>query len=93
MENKLSKLEQDLMDLGYEDVLIFKDFDYADAFIGISHDNRAIYDYEKMVKSLVDKEGMTELEAIEWIDYNTLRALPYYEGSPIIMYPIDIDNN
>lgn len=92
MNNELSKLEQTLIELGYEDVLIFKDFHYAEAFIGVSHDNRAVYDYTKMVQSLVDNEGMTELEAMEWIDYNTLRALPYYEGSPIIMYPIDIDN-
>jgi len=27
-------------------------------------------------------------EAMEWIDYNTIRALPYYPNGPIIMYGI-----
>lgn len=32
---------------------------------------------------------MTEEEAIEWIDFNTLRALPYLgEGAPVVMYPL-----
>lgn len=32
---------------------------------------------------------MTEQEAIEWIEYNTIRALPYFgSDAPIIMYPI-----
>jgi len=34
----------------------------------------------------VDEDGMTEEEAMEFIDYNTIRALPYYESAPIILY-------
>ena len=58
--------------------------------IGVTHDNRAVYDYEKMVEWLISTEGFTEEEAIEWIDYNTLRAIGYFgEDTPIIMYPIE----
>ena len=49
-----------------------------------------------MVNNLVDnyvKEGLTEDEAytsaIEWISYNTIRAIPYmksYGKEPIIAY-------
>ena len=57
--------------------------------ISVTHDNRAVYDYEKMVEWLISTEGFTEEEAIEWIDYNTLRALGYFgEDSPIIMYQL-----
>lgn len=75
----------------FENIVLFKNFDYEDAFIGISNDDRAIYDYEKMVTYLVEKQDMTIEEAVEWIDYNTIRALPYYDNAPIIMYPHSFD--
>ena len=79
-----------ILNAGYEDVIVFSDYGYDDALIGISDDNRAIYDYDKMVEWLVQNEGFEPLEAMEWIDYNTLRALPYMgNDAPIIMYPIE----
>lgn len=78
-----------LTEAGYEDVVIFKDFSYDGALIGVSHDNRAIYDYDKMIEWLVFNEGFEPSEAIEWIDYNTIRSLVYYgSDAPIVMYPI-----
>jgi len=46
-----------------------------------------------MVEWLIKEEKCAEEEALEWIDYNTLRALSYFgEDSPIVMYPLpDID--
>ena len=76
----------------FNDIVLFSNFDYEDAFIGISHDDRAIYDWEKMVEYLINKQGMTEEEAIEWIDYNTIRFLPYQENAPIIMYPCSLED-
>ena len=32
---------------GYEDVIIFDNPSYDDALVGITNDNRAVYDYEK----------------------------------------------
>ena len=60
---------------------------FADAAIGLSEDNRVIYDYEKMVEGLVTHDGMSPEEAMEWIDYNTIRTLPYIPIPPIILYP------
>ena len=78
-----------LADLGYEDVVVFENFSYDGALIGVTEDNRAVYDFNKMVAWLVETEGMTDEEAIEWIEYNTIRALPYAgDAAPIIMYPI-----
>ena len=42
-----------------------------------------------MVKYLVDKDGMDAGDAISFIEYNTIRALPYHDRSPIILYTID----
>lgn len=79
-----------ILNAGYEDVVYLTNYSYDDALIGISEDNRAVYDYDKMVKWLMEEEGFTEEDAIEWIDYNTIRALPYMgEKAPIIMYPIE----
>ena len=67
------------------DIVVFSNPNYKDSIIGISSDNRVIYDYDSMVKELVEKDNITELEAIEFIDYNTLRSLSYVENSPIIL--------
>lgn len=82
--------EERILNAGYEYVIYLTNYSYDDALIGISDDNRAIYDYNKMVEWLVVEESFTVEDAMEWIDYNTIRALPYMgEGAPIIMYPIE----
>lgn len=74
---------------GYEDVVILENYSYDDALVGVTEDGRAVYDFERMVHWLVETEGMDELEAVEWIEYNTIRALSYEDDSaPIIMYPL-----
>lgn len=81
--------EEKLLENGYEGVTIFKDFGYDSALIGISDNGRAIYDYEKMILYLGETQGWCEKDCIEWIEYNTLRALPYFDKAPIVMYPIE----
>lgn len=76
----------------FNNIILFSNFDYEDAFVGISNDDRAIYNWEKMVEYLVTKQDMTEEEAVEWIDYDTIRALAYYDKAPIIMYPYSLED-
>lgn len=76
-----------LSDLGYEDFIVFENPDYDSAIIGISTDNRVVYDYYHMIWCLVNNEGMDEKSAIDFINYNTIRSIPYIgEGAPIVMY-------
>lgn len=97
MANKIKVLrgvemnaEERLLYAGYEGIKYLVDYSYDDALIGVSEDGRAIYDFEKMVDWLIKEEGWTDDEAVEWIEYNTIRALPYFgEGAPIIMYPLE----
>jgi pyoverdine/dityrosine biosynthesis protein Dit1 len=77
-------------DNGYEDITIFSNPDYASAFIGISEDSRAVYNFDEMVRYLMVEYNITDIEAIEFIEFNTLRALPYAGSkAPIIVYDLD----
>jgi hypothetical protein len=44
-----------------------------DAIIGISIDNRTVYGLNKMIL-LFQEQGMSEEEAMEWIDFNIISA-------------------
>ena len=66
-------------------ILMFSNPDFASAIIGISSDDRVIYDYDKMIQDLMQTEDLSEVDAIEFINYNTIRSLPYYDSAPIIL--------
>ncbi len=87
----LEELKKWLMDHDFSDTVILESPDYFSAIIGISDDGRLVYSYRKMVDFLVDTDDMSEDEAIEFIDYNTVNALPYMgEKAPIIMQDINL---
>lgn len=67
----------------FEETIIFDNPEYDDAIIGISADERTIYDYMKMVEILMVNEGMNEEEAHDFIQYN----LSYMSGNdmPVIL--------
>jgi hypothetical protein len=74
-------------DQDYNDIVLFDGYSYDTAFIGLTHDGRAIYDYDLMVRWLMQTENIDEIAAIEWIDYNSIRALSYAgEKGPVILY-------
>lgn len=78
-----------LCDMGFEGSVMFDNPDYDDAVIGVTDEGNVVYDYNKMIESLVRNDGMEEIDAVEFIDYNTLRALPYSsDPRPIIVYPL-----
>ena len=77
----------DLLEIhGYEDVMIFDNPSFDTALVGVTTDNQAVYDYEKMVCWLMDEQHFTFQDAVEWIEYNTIRSLPYMgDSAPIII--------
>lgn len=78
-----------LLDLGFEDFIIFENPDYDFAIIGITDDNQVVYDYDKMILFLEQEDNMSYEDAADFINYNTIRSLPYAgEGAPVIMYSI-----
>ena len=74
---------------GLDDVIIFENYSYDDALVGVTEDGRAVYDYDKMVDWLVQETGWDLEQATEWIEYNTIGALPYAgPQGPLIMYSL-----
>lgn len=90
LKGKDMTVKERIADAGYESVVVFENYSYDDAFLGVSEDERAVYDYFKMIEWLVKTENFTEEEAVEWIEYNTIRALPYAgDKAPIILYRLE----
>ena len=89
MNKEMNNAEKLLLDYGYEGVKYLTNYSYDTALIGVSDDNRAIYDFDLMIEWLMLEENFDYNDAIEWIEFNTIRALPYMgEGAPIIMYAL-----
>ena len=75
-----------LLDMGYDEVIIFDNPSYEGALIGVTWDNQAVYDYDLMIKSLIEKDKMTEEEAADFISYNA--SYHFGDEYPIIMNSI-----
>lgn len=81
--------KEKLWELGYEDVVVFENPSFDSALIGVSEDNRAVYDYQKMVVWLAVDYHISMEEAIDFIEYNTIRSLPYVgKSAPIVVHRI-----
>ena len=69
-----------------DDVVVMDNPSFDASIIGLSADDRVIYDWDLMVQELMDDEEMSYEDAVEFISYNTIRALPYlYGDAPIIL--------
>lgn len=75
--------------------IMFRDPDFYGAIVGyiFNEDDLPVlvYDYNEMIVSLAAEYEDAEdpiVDAIEWIEFNTLRTLPYIaqKGRPVIMY-------
>lgn len=70
-----------------EDAIVFNNPSFDNSIIGYTTDGRAVYDYEKMVEELMNDDGVSEQEAIDWIEYNTIRVIPYAgEMAPVVIF-------
>ena len=72
-----------------DNVIVFEGYDYNDALLGVTEDGRAVYVYEKMVARLIEKQGITQEEAVEWIEHNTTGATSNAGPlGPLIIYSV-----
>lgn len=85
--------EERLLEFGYEGIKYLTDYSYDSALIGVSDDGRAIYDYGLMIEWLMEEESLSIEDAVDWVEYNTLRSLSYFgSDAPIVMYKLpDVD--
>ena len=69
----MSVLDSIIKDRYDEEFLKADGFD--DAVIGVCYtSNRLIYSYKKCLDILITKEGMDEIDAIEYLSFNTMGA-------------------
>lgn len=61
---------QDLIDNGYDDVVLIDDDSTLSALIGITHDRRAVYDYDLLVEAFMTRQNWDYDTAIDWIGAN-----------------------
>ena len=70
-----------------EDTIVFDNPSFDNSIVGITTNGHAVYDYYKMVHELMEDDNINEQEAIDWIEFNTLRAIPYAgEMAPVVMF-------
>ena len=75
---------RELLDDG---ALVFDNPAYDNSIIGQTFDGRAIYDVEAMVEELATDDEITVEEAMDFIDYNAIRSLPYAgEKAPVVVH-------
>ena len=67
--------------------LVFDNPAYDNSIIGTTFDGRAIYDIDSMAEELASDDEITLEEAIDFIDYNAMRSLPYAgEKAPVVVH-------
>ena len=65
--------------------LVFDNPAYDESIIGKTFDGRAIYD--KMANELSEDDGISLEEAMDFIDYNAIRSLPYAGSkAPVVVH-------
>lgn len=80
-----------LEDMGYEGAIIFENPDFDEAIVGIDTEGRVVYDFDMMVECLMREDKISREDAIEFVEYNTIRSLGYVgEGAPIVMYRVEV---
>lgn len=85
-----NSIKQKLIDAGYSDALVFENPSFSDSFVGVTHDGRAVYNYDQMIVDLMYEEGWSEEEAIDWIEYNTIRSIGYWgPKAPVVIHSIE----
>lgn len=88
--NSVEELCEFLEAQGHEDTVFFENPSFVKAITGITDSEQLIYDYNLMIEAAMEEEGWTAEESIEWIEYNTIRSIPYMgRNHPIVSLPIN----
>ena len=61
-----------------------------DGIVGVDTDGHVVYSYNKCCELIMKSNGISMEEAREWVDFNTIRAIPYMgDNKPIMMYDLE----
>lgn len=88
--NTVDDLREYLEAQGHEETVFFENPSFVKAITGITDSEQLIYDYDLMIAAAMEEENWNVEEAIEWIEYNTIRSIPYMgQYHPIVSLPIN----
>jgi hypothetical protein len=97
MINKELREEIESVANQFETSVVMLDNPYFDnSILGYIEDGdtiRLVYDMDKMVDEFIEDstDECTETDAIEFIEYNTLRAIPYMgDSAPLILHRFNV---
>lgn len=74
---------------GYEQSIVLSNPSYDSAIVGVSTDGRVIYDYDLMVADFMHAYHCSYEDAVDFIEYNTIRSLPYIPNGPIVLHRLE----
>ena len=77
------------IEYGYldEQALRFDNPSFDGAIIGVDSEGKLVYSFDKMVIKFAEENDLDYIEALEFVEYNTMRALPYFgDYAPIVVY-------
>lgn len=78
--------KREVVDTKYPGLVVFDGFD--DAIVGVI-DKGVVYDTAKCLRILMDRDGMEEDEAVEWLEFN-MAGLYAGEKTPVFMDSLDV---
>lgn len=67
-----------------EGTVVFDNPSFDNSIIGITTDGSAVYSYDNMVREYMDEYGCDEQQAIDWIEFNTIRSIPYADAMGVM---------
>ena len=90
----LDLLGKDGSTMGDKEYAMLKADGFDDAVLGVAtrcaHGDVVVYDYEKCAEVLVERDGMSYEEAIEFLDFNVVGAY-VGEGTPFFLHRMTME--
>jgi hypothetical protein len=79
---------EELSEINDEAIVLEPRSTFNRAIIGSDVNCRLVYSVTKIIRALMDEDGMSEQEALEWFEFNTLGTFNGMEdkNKPIFMY-------
>ena len=79
---------EELAEINADAIVLEPQSTFNRAIVGSDTDSRLVYSVTKIIRALVDEDGMDEQEALEWFEFNTLGTFSGMDNinKPIFIY-------
>ena len=79
---------EELSEINEDAIVLEPQSTFNRAIVASDTDGRLVYSVTKIIRALIDEDGMTEEEALEWFEFNTLGTFRGMKdhNKPIFIY-------